>query len=194
MTSGTSARWPARRILVDMTTLTSPRADLAPRARVAKLLHTRFGRFLTAYLEMTVAMLFGMALLGVVWDAVRPDLTRGADAMALTMAFDMTAGMAAWMWVRRHLLRHILEMSAVMVLPFVVLLLPFHLGLLSGEALLTWGHVAMFVLMAAYLWARPHAAVPHPVLGRGPRLAASRAGRLAAVSRPPRRSAGSSGA
>ncbi|NUR80911.1 MAG: hypothetical protein HOQ21_10750, partial [Dermatophilaceae bacterium] len=35
--------------------------------------------------------------------------------------------------------------------------------------------------LAAYLWVRPHAAGPHPVLGRSPRLAASRAGRLAAA-------------
>ncbi|MFM6848236.1 MAG: hypothetical protein ACKOVB_03935, partial [Terrabacter sp.] len=165
-----------------MTTLTSPRADLAPRARVAKLLRTRFGRFLTAYLEMTVAMVVGMGLLGVVWDAGWPDLTRRPDGMALTMAFDMTAGMAAWMWVRRHSPRHILEMSAVMVLPFLVLLLPFHLGLLSGDAVLTWGHAAMFVLMAAYLWARPHAAAAHPAPTPTPvlRRPAFRRGRVAA--------------
>ena len=76
--------------------------------------------------------------------------------MALTMAFDMTVGMAAWMWVRRHARRHIAEMSAVMVLPFLVLLVPYWLGVLPGDALLTWGHVGMFALMAAYLAWRPH--------------------------------------
>ena len=183
MTSGTSAGWGRRRMLVGMTTLTSPREDLAPRARVATLLRTRFGRFLTAYLEMTVAMVVGMGLLGVVWDAGWPDLTRRTDAMALTMAFDMTAGMAAWMWVRRHSARHILEMSAVMVLPFLVLLVPFHLGLVSGDVVLSWGHMAMFVLMAAYLWARPHTAAAHPLAVTAPvtRRPAVRRGRLAAA-------------
>lgn len=166
MTSGTSAQpWP-RRILVGMTTLTSSPAGLAPRARVVRFLRTRFGRFLGAYVEMTVSMVVGMGVLGVVWDGVWPGLTLRPDAMALTMAFDMTAGMAAWMWVRRHSPRHILEMSAVMVLPFLVLLVPFHLGVLSGDGLLTWGHVAMFGLMAAYLWLRPHAAGAHPTLAQ----------------------------
>ena len=157
MTSGTSAVQGSPRILVVMTTLTTTHADLAPRARVARFLRTRFGRFLTAYLEMTVAMVIGMAVFSLVWDGVWPELSRRPDGMALTMAFDMTLGMAAWMWVRRHAPRHIVEMSAVMVLPFLVLLVPFHLGVLSGEALLTWGHVAMFALMAAYLGWRPHA-------------------------------------
>ena len=103
--------------------------------------HTRLGRFLTAYLEMTVAMVVGMGVFGVIWDAAWPGLTGRPDVMALTMAFDMTVGMAAWMWVRRHAPRHIAEMSAVMVLPFLVLLVPYWLGVLPGDALLTWGHV-----------------------------------------------------
>ena len=76
--------------------------------------------------------------------------------MAVTMAADMTLGMAAWMWVRGHAGRHILEMSAVMVLPFLVLLWPYRVGILSGDALLTGGHIGMFALMAAYLAWRPH--------------------------------------
>jgi hypothetical protein len=76
--------------------------------------------------------------------------------MAVTMAADMTLGMAAWMWVRGHAGRHILQMCAVMVLPFLVLLWPYQLGILSGDALLTGGHLGMFALMAAYLGRRPH--------------------------------------
>ncbi|GAB2762124.1 hypothetical protein GCM10027039_23550 [Terrabacter koreensis] len=183
MTSGTSVERGGRRMLVGMTTLTSSRADLAPRARVSRFLHTRFGRFLATYLEMTVAMVVGMAVLGAVWDAAWPDVVRQPDGMALTMGLDMSVGMGAWMWVRRHSARHILEMSAVMVLPFVLLLLPFHLDLLSGDALLTWGHVAMFALMAAYLWARPHTAGAHPARTSSPTLRrpAARRGRLAAA-------------
>jgi hypothetical protein len=76
--------------------------------------------------------------------------------------------MSAWMWVRRHSRRHIAEMSAIMVLPFVVLLFPYWLGLLSSGALLIWGHVGMFVLMAAYLARRPHTAhAGHPAYAPG---------------------------
>jgi hypothetical protein len=147
-----------------MTTFTTLYADRSPRATVSRLLRTRLVRFLTAYVEMSVSMLVGMALLGLLWDSVWPGLTGRPDAMALTMAFDMTLGMSAWMWVRRHAARHIAEMSAVMVLPFVVLLVPYWLGVLPGDALLTWGHIAMFALMGAYLAWRPHAAASAPVL------------------------------
>ncbi|MGO4598359.1 hypothetical protein [Terrabacter sp. 2RAF25] len=184
MTSGTSVTSGSRRILVGMTTLSTSPAGLAPRARVVRILRTRFGRFLGAFVEMTVSMVVGMGVLGAVWDGVWPGLTLRPDVMALSMAFDMTAGMAAWMWVRRHSTRHILEMSAVMVLPFLVLLVPFHLGILSGDAVITWGHVAMFVLMAAYLWLRPHAAGAHPALARtdsAARRHASRRGLVAAL-------------
>jgi len=182
VTSGTSRVQASGPTIVGMTTYSTSYADRAPRALARRLLHTRLGRFLTAYLEMTLAMLVGMAVLGVVWDAAWPGLTGRPDAMALTMAFDMTVGMAAWMWVRRHGRRHIAEMSAVMVLPFLVLLVPYWLGVLPGEQLLTWGHVGMFALMAAYLAWRPHtpgSATPARN-GDGVPLG-SRIGRLSAV-------------
>ena len=58
--------------------------------------------------------------------------------MALTRAFEMTLSMSSWMWVRRHAARHIAQMSGVMVLPFLVLLCPYWLGVLPGDSLLTW--------------------------------------------------------
>ena len=134
VTSGTSGAQPSGPTIVGMTTFSTPYADRTPRALVRRLLRTRLARFLTAYLEMTLAMVVGMGLFGVIWDAVWPGLTGRPDAMALTMAFDMTLGMAAWMWVRRHAARHIAEMSAVMVLPFLVLLVPYWLGVLPGDA------------------------------------------------------------
>jgi hypothetical protein len=156
MTSGTSAQAGTGSTIIAMTTFENLDADLTPRAAVRRLLRTRLARFITAYLEMTLAMLVGMGLLGGVWDGLWPGSTDGPDAMALTMAADMTLGMAAWMWVRGHAGRHILQMSAVMVLPFLVLLWPYQLGILTGDALLTGGHLGMFALMAAYLGRRPH--------------------------------------
>jgi hypothetical protein len=149
-----------------MTTFTTLYADRAPRATVRRFLRTRLGRFLSTYLEMTLSMVVGMGLFGAIWDSAWPGLTGRPDAMALTMAFDMTLGMSAWMWVRGHAARHIAEMSAVMVLPFLLLLVPYWLGVLAGDALLTWGHVAMFALMAAYLARRPHtSATTAPLAG-----------------------------
>ena len=172
MTSGTSGPRAVRTTIVRMTTLSPLNADLTPHAAVRRLLHRRSVRFVAVYLEMTVSMVIGMQVFGLIWGSVWPGLTDRPDAMALTMAFDMTLGMASWMWMRRHALRHIAEMSAVMVLPFLVLLLPYWLGVLSGGALLTWGHVGMFVLMAAYLAWRPHAA--HPTDRQAPEGHASR--------------------
>jgi len=181
VTSGTSRVQASGPTIVGMTTYSTSYADRTPRALARRLLHTRLSRFLTAYLEMTLAMLVGMGVLGVVWDAVWPGLTGRPDAMALTMAFDMTVGMAAWMWVRGHARRHIAEMSAVMVLPFLVLLVPYWLGVLPGEQLLTWGHVGMFALMAAYLAWRAHSpATTSPRSEDGAPLR-SRTGRLSAV-------------
>jgi hypothetical protein len=131
-----------------MTTLSTLNADTTPRATIRRLTMTRLVRFLATYVEMTVSMVIGMQILGVIWEDISPGLTGRADIMALTMAFDMTVGMAAWMWVRRHAPRQIAEMSAVMVLPFLVLLVPYWLGVLPGDALLSWGHVGMFALMA----------------------------------------------
>jgi hypothetical protein len=156
MTSGTSARAGTASTIVAMTTFQHLDADLTPRATVRRLLRTRPGRFITTYLEMTLAMLIGMGLFGALWDSLWPGMTRRPDAMAVTMAADMTLGMAAWMWVRGHAGRHTVEMSAVMVLPFLVLLWPYRVGILPGDALLTGGHIGMFALMAAYLVWRPH--------------------------------------
>jgi flagellar biosynthetic protein FliP len=46
-------------------------------------------------------------------------------------------------------------MCAVMYLPFLALLVPYHLGALSGMALMMVGHMIMFPLMlVAMLWRR----------------------------------------
>ncbi|WIV54689.1 hypothetical protein [Amycolatopsis nalaikhensis] len=101
---------------------------------------------------MVAAMLIGMVALGPLWPAawlVRPDLD------ALVMATNMTVAMVAAMALRKHSWPRITEMAAVMYLPFVVLLVPYWLGALSGGALMVAGHVVMFPLMlAAMVWRR----------------------------------------
>jgi uncharacterized membrane protein len=54
------------------------------------------------YLEMVVAMLAGMMVLGPVHEYLWPGLDDRADVAALVMATDMAIGMAAWMRFRGH--------------------------------------------------------------------------------------------
>jgi hypothetical protein len=114
-------------------------------------------RFLLHYLEMVVAMIAGMVLLGPLWAPAVPGLPERADVGAMIMATDMALGMAAWMAVRRHGVRHIAEMSLAMYLPFGVLLVPFWTGLLDGDALMTGGHVLMLPAMALAMLRRREA-------------------------------------
>jgi hypothetical protein len=110
--------------------------------------HFRFARH---YLEMVVAMLVGMFALAPLWPE---GLTSHPAADALVMATDMSLGMAAWMAIRRHPWPRTAEMVAAMYAPFVVLLVPYFLGVLSGHGLMMGGHVAMFVTMLAAMWWR----------------------------------------
>lgn len=116
-----------------------------PGARVGRMAAPR--RFVLHGIEMVAAMMVGMMLLAPVWDRLWPGLAARADADALVMAVNMAAGMAAWMWLRGHGARLVAEMSTAMVAPFVVLLVPYWLGSISGGALVVFGHVGMMVAM-----------------------------------------------
>lgn len=104
------------------------------------------GRFLWHYAEMVIAMMLGMLLLGLLWSAVLPEITR-TDVDTLIMAADMTAGMALWMRIRRHGWASIAEMSAAMIAPFLVLLVPYWFGALPGHLVMSLGHPLMFIAM-----------------------------------------------
>jgi hypothetical protein len=107
------------------------------------------------YLEMVVAMLVGMAVLGSLHQLVWPALTARPDVGVLVMATDMAIGMGAWMRFRRHSWRGIAEMSAAMYAPFAVLLVPFWTGSVGEHDLMTWGHVLMLPAMALVMYLRP---------------------------------------
>ena len=106
------------------------------------------------YLEMVAAMLVGMLVLGRLHDLVWPSLTARADVAVLVMATDMALGMGTWMRVRGHSWRGIAEMSASMYAPFAALLVPYWTGSVGGDALMMWGHVAMFGSMALAMYLR----------------------------------------
>ena len=106
------------------------------------------------YLEMVVAMLVGMVVLGPVEDLVWPGLTARTDVAVLVMATNMAVGMSAWMRFRGHSWPAIAEMSAAMYVPFAVLLVPYWTGAVSGDLLMTAGHVLMLPAMALAMWWR----------------------------------------
>jgi hypothetical protein len=107
--------------------------------------------FLRHYLEMIVAMLVGMVVVGA---AVRGVLAlAGAsfpdapELTALEMAFDMSVGMVVWMRYRGHGWASSLEMAGAMFAPIVALLPLLWLGAIEGEDLLVLDHLAMLPLM-----------------------------------------------
>ena len=115
----------------------------------------RVRHFVQHYLEMVVAMLAGMFVLGPLEHVVWPALTARPDVGVLVMATNMTIGMGAWMRFRGHSWRGIAEMSAAMYVPFAVLLVPFWAGAIGEHALMTWGHVLMLPAMALVKLLRP---------------------------------------
>ncbi|MFG2001122.1 hypothetical protein ACGFNU_18455 [Spirillospora sp. NPDC048911] len=108
--------------------------------------------FLRHYLEMVVAMLVGMVVVGA---AVRGVLavmglefpSRHPELVALEMAFDMSVGMVAWMRYRGHGWPGTLEMTGVMFAPAIALFPLLWLGAVSGDTFMVLEHVLMLPLM-----------------------------------------------
>ena len=128
--------------------MTDDTTDLATRAR-APHSHPPLWRH---YVEMVLAMLVGMLLLGGLRDLVGLTVSsaESAGASYLLMATDMALGMAAWMRVRGHSWSHTLEMCAVMYVPVVLLPLVW-LGIAGSTAFMIAAHVVMMVLMLVVL-------------------------------------------
>lgn len=113
--------------------------------------------FVGHYVEMVLAMLVGMLVLTLPWMVIWPGLSDQPVLGTAVMVANMTVGMAAWMSLRRHGTRMIVEMSAAMVAPFVVLLVPLAAGAITADALSAAGHGLMFITMlAAMLLRRDH--------------------------------------
>ena len=123
-------------------------------------------RFVAHYVEMVLAMFAGMGLLALPWMLIWPGLSDHAAIDTLVMAANMTTGMAAWMAFRGHGRRMIVEMSAAMVAPFLVLLVPLAMGAISDDTLMMAGHTLMFLTMLAAMlvrredYTRHHATAP----------------------------------
>jgi flagellar biosynthetic protein FliP len=107
--------------------------------------------FLRHYLEMMVAMLAGMVVVG---GALRGTLALAGTGMpdqpevlALEMAATMAIGMAAWMRLRGHGWPGTLEMAGSMFVPLPVLLPLVWAGAIGGDDLLMLEHVVMLPVM-----------------------------------------------
>lgn len=111
-------------------------------------------RFVVHYIEMVLAMLAGMGLLALPWMLIWPSLSDHVVVDTLVMAANMTIGMAAWMAVRGHARRMIVEMSAAMTAPFLVLLMPLAMGAITADTLMMAGHTLMFLTMLAAMLVR----------------------------------------
>ena len=119
----------------------------------------RWRHFFRHALEMFVAMTVGLVLLAPVWVAalerigLSDSLTRPA-LDSLIAATDMAIAMTIWMLYRGHGRARVAEMAVAMFVPYLVLLVPYWLGLLPGEDVVMGGHTLMIPAMAIAMLAR----------------------------------------
>jgi hypothetical protein len=135
-----------------LTETSPPRAS----ARRGLASHVRSRHFIRHYVEMLVAMLLGMAILGLpasmAFDALgmsSSELHDDAPALMLFgMAITMTVPMVGWMRYRGHSWRANAEMSASMFVPtFAVIALLWGGLVVDVGTLLVIEHVAMLPSM-----------------------------------------------
>jgi hypothetical protein len=115
------------------------------------MLHTPTAQFLRHYLEMVVAMLLGMVVLGIPGDMLLELAgvdTGAAGVLLIGMATYMTVPMVAWMRHRGHGWLPSLEMSAAMYVPTFAALALLEAGALGdAHAAMAVQHVVMFPAM-----------------------------------------------
>jgi flagellar biosynthetic protein FliP len=110
--------------------------------------------FLRHYLEMCLAMLLGMAGLGLC-SALLVDLPDRTGVRLVEMAVWMTVPMVAWMRHRGHGWRPTNEMAASMLLPAALALVLLATGATTDEhGLLVLEHTLMFPAMLAAMLLR----------------------------------------
>ena len=116
-------------------------------------------RFVGHYLEIVVAAVTGMVVLGpaesMLLHAIGwAELVANLEAATLVMATNMAVAAAAWMRFRRHGWAAIAELAVAMYAPFLVLLPPLWLGVLSATGLMVLGHLLMLFTIAAVMLRR----------------------------------------
>jgi hypothetical protein len=122
------------------------------------MLQTPTAHFIRHYLEMVIAMLLGMAVLGIpgfiALQAAGVD-TEAAGVLLWGMALSMTVPMVAWMRHRGHGWLPCWEMAAAMIVPTIGALALLEAGAL-GDAHAAMGvqHVVMFPAMLGVMLLR----------------------------------------
>ena len=107
--------------------------------------------FARHYIEMLVAMLLGMAVLGMPLAM----LTEAPELDLLGMAFGMTVPMVAWMRHRGHAWARAWEMTAAMFVPSFAAIALLWRGIVEDpDTLLVIQHVGMFPAMLAAMLLR----------------------------------------
>jgi hypothetical protein len=122
------------------------------------MLQTPTAHFIRHYLEMVIAMLLGMAVLGIpgfiALGAAGVD-TEAAGVLLWGMAVSMTVPMVAWMRHRGHGWLPCWEMSAAMIVPTIGALALLEAGALDGaHAAMGIQHVVMFPAMLGVMLLR----------------------------------------
>jgi hypothetical protein len=122
-------------------------------------------RFIRHFLEMLAAMALGMLALEPLWPT-----TDRVELQTLAMATNMAALMAA----RRHAWPRIVEMSAAMYAPFIILFMPYWTGLITAGSLFLIGHLLMLpAMLVAMLHRRAEYTAAHTTHHSGRRPATS---------------------
>ena len=120
----------------------------------------RTRNFIRHYGEMVIAMLAGMAVLGMPLAALGTDST---ELELLGMAFTMTVPMVAWMRYRGHGWAPAADMTASMFLPSFAAIALLWAGLVeSTDTLMLMQHVAMFPAMLVAMLLRLDEYTGHP--------------------------------
>lgn len=134
--------------------------------------HGKRARFLRHLLEMVVAMMLGMAVLGMAFRGLHTLLFGGGfDAAfqrhivpsSLAMAFNMTLPMVLWMRHRGHSWERGGEMAAAMFVPALALLALYGLGVISkgpvlpGQMILMLPAMLLVMLFRVDEYSAPHA-------------------------------------
>ena len=120
--------------------------------------HTPTAHFIRHYLEMVIAMLLGMAVLGtpglLALEAAGVD-TDAAGVLLSGMALSMTVPMVAWMRHRGHGWLPCWEMTAAMIVPTIGALALLEAGMLGdAHAAMELQHVVMFPAMLGVMLLR----------------------------------------
>jgi uncharacterized membrane protein len=116
-------------------------------------LHGPTAQFLRHLVEMILAMVIGMVVLGLLVRVIASalgypnGLSQFYELSALLMTLEMTLAMAAWMLYRGHRIPVVAEMSGAMIVPAIVVVALCLLHVLPGSSASLLADVGMYAAM-----------------------------------------------